>query len=309
MLKQEDYVVKIADDEENLTYKSISAVKLGCNRCTEVFYSEGGYNDHLFKKHRVRNVLHNPLTVINKLWSKILERQPLFEGQNECEICGARYFDKLIYYRHVQSCKKPMVEEFEEKQHDLYVVLERDQKEKNEEKSESTEEDNKEEAGDNENEDENNIISPSQPKKARCSRSRKRNWTTTKRRKRQTSISCPVPSKRYVKSQVETDNLSKSDDKNENVEFYENVINYEKKKEERNERDNAQGTPIETSPNTSSTIPSHHENDTDFEVTQTPENYTSSNTEDSLPTIRRPKTRYQAQMEKRAAEMEKGKKR
>ena len=101
--KQEDYVAKIAEDEENVTYKSISAVKLGCNRCTQVFYSEGGYNDHLFKKHRVRNVLRNPPTVINKLWSKIPERQPLFEGQNECEICGARYFDKLFYYRHVRN--------------------------------------------------------------------------------------------------------------------------------------------------------------------------------------------------------------
>ena len=306
--KQEDYIAKIAEDEENVTYKSISAVKLGCNRCMQVFYSEGGYNDHLFKKHRVRNVLRNPLTVINKLWSKILERQPLFEGQNECEICGAWYFDKLFYYRCVQSCKKPTVEEFEEKQHDLYVVLERDQKQKNEEKSDCTEEDNKEEAGDIENEDENNIISPSQPKKARRSRSRKRNWTTTKRRKRQTSISCPLPSKRYVKSQVETDDLSKSDDKKENVEFYENVTNDEKKKEERNKMENAQGTPMETSPITSSTIPSRHENDTDFEVMQTPEMSTSSNTEDSLPTIRRPKTRYQAQMEKRAIEMETGKK-
>ena len=179
------------------------------------------------------------------------------------------------------------------------MVLERDQKEKNEKKSESTEEDDIEEAGDIENEDENNVISPSQPKKARCSRSRKRTWTTTKRRKRQTSVSCPIPSKRYVKSQVETDDLSKSDDKKENVEFYENVINDEKKKEERNKTDNAQGTPIETSPNTSSTIPSRHENDTDFEVTQSPEKSTSSNTEDSLPTIRRPKTRYQVQMEKK----------
>ena len=123
----------------------------------------------------MRNVLQNPLTVINKLWFKIPERQPLFEGQNECEICGVQYFDKLFYYRHVQSCKKPTVEEFEEKQHDLYVVMERDQKQKNEEKSECTEGDNKEEAGDIENEDKNNIISPSQPKKARCSRSRKRN--------------------------------------------------------------------------------------------------------------------------------------
>ena len=72
--------------------------------------------------------------------------------------------------------------------------------------------------------------------------------------------------------------------------------------------ENAQGTPMETSPNTSLTIPSRHENDTDFEVMQTPETSTSPNTEDSLPTIRRQKTRYQAQMEKRAVETETGEK-
>ena len=95
--KHEVYIEAKKKNEEDVKYKSISAVKLGCNRCTDVFYSEGGYNDHLFKKHRVRNVLRNPLTVINKLWSRIQERQPLFEGQEECEICGARYFDKLFY--------------------------------------------------------------------------------------------------------------------------------------------------------------------------------------------------------------------
>ena len=56
-----------------------------------------------------------------------------------------------------------------------------------------------------------------------------------------------------------------------------------------------------------STIQSHHEEDTDFEVSKTPESSTTSNTHDSLPTIRRPKTRYQALMERRAAESHKAK--
>ena len=81
--KQKVYIEEKKKNEEDVKYKSISAVKLGCNRCTDVFYSEGGYNDHLFKKHRVRNVLRNPPTIINKLWSRIPERQPLFEGQQE----------------------------------------------------------------------------------------------------------------------------------------------------------------------------------------------------------------------------------
>ena len=49
--KQDEYIAQTMEKEENMKYKSISAVKLGCNRCTEVFYSEGGYNDHLFMKH------------------------------------------------------------------------------------------------------------------------------------------------------------------------------------------------------------------------------------------------------------------
>ena len=161
--KQELYVSQNKDNEDNVKYKSISAVKLGCNRCTEVFYSKGGYNDHLFMKHRVRNVLQNPPTVINRLWSRIPERQSLFEGQHECEICSARYFDKLFYYRHVQSCKRPSVQEFEEKQHDLYVVMERDRKEKNDNNSRWKEKDKKEVCGEIGNEDDKDVISPSQP--------------------------------------------------------------------------------------------------------------------------------------------------
>ena len=55
--KQEVYIEEKKKNEEDVKYKSISAVKLSCNRCTDVFYSKGGYNDHLFKKDRVRNVL------------------------------------------------------------------------------------------------------------------------------------------------------------------------------------------------------------------------------------------------------------
>ena len=204
--KQEVYLEDKKKNEEDVKYKSISAVKLSCNRCTDVFYSEGGYNDHLFKKHRVRNVLENPPTIINKLWSRILERQPLFEGQQECEICGARYFDKLFYYQHVQTCKRPTVQKYEEKQHDLYVVMERDQIEL---KSNSKEKNDEEDSCQIQKEEEDDVILPSQSKKPRQSRSKKRNWTTTKRRRRQKSVSCPVPSKRYVKSKVESEDLRK----------------------------------------------------------------------------------------------------
>ena len=74
---------------------------------------------------------------------------------------------------------------------------------------------NKNESCQIQKEEEDDVISPSQLKKPRWSRSRKRNWTTTKRRRRQKSGSCPVPSKRYVKSKVASEDLSKSDDRNE----------------------------------------------------------------------------------------------
>ena len=297
--KHEVYIEAKKKNEEDVKYKSISAVKLGCNRCTDVFYSEGGYNDHLFKKHRVRNVLRNLPTVINKLWSRIPERQPLFEGQEECEICGARYFDKLFYYRHVQKCIKPTVEEYEEKQHDLYVVMERDQ---NELKSNSKWNNEQEKSCKIVNEEEDDVISPSQPKKPRWSRSKKRNWTTTKRRRRQKSGSCPVPSKRYVKSKVESEDLSKSEDRKEHVEFYANVQVEDKNEETKNDNGKVDVTEIESTPTTITTVSSRHENDTDFEVSKTADTSASCSTEESLPTIRRPKTRYQSRMEKTATE-------
>ena len=195
-------------------------------------------------------------------------------------------------------CKKPTVHEFEEKQHDLYVVLERNQKEDNE----------KQVCTEIVNENEKDVISPSQPKKARRSRSRKRNWTTTKRRRRQKSGICLVPSKRYVKSQVESEDLSKSDDRNENIEFYEQVENAEEKKENNNKQCTGEVTALDSSTNTTSSAPSRHENDTDFKITKTPETSSSCTTEESLPMIRRPKTRCQSLMEKKVADAEKEKK-
>ena len=35
--------------------EEIAAVKMGCNKCIEVFYSEGGYHEHLTARHRIKN--------------------------------------------------------------------------------------------------------------------------------------------------------------------------------------------------------------------------------------------------------------
>ena len=42
--------------KKKVEYTNFSVVKMGCNKCTEVFYSEGGYNDHLYCKHKIKNV-------------------------------------------------------------------------------------------------------------------------------------------------------------------------------------------------------------------------------------------------------------
>ena len=57
--------------EKKVEYKNFSIVKMGCNKCTEVFYSEGGYNDHLYRKHKIKNVSKYPATILNTIWQHI----------------------------------------------------------------------------------------------------------------------------------------------------------------------------------------------------------------------------------------------
>ena len=42
---------KDEEDKKEVIYREITVVKLGCNKCTEIFYSDGAYNKHLFEKH------------------------------------------------------------------------------------------------------------------------------------------------------------------------------------------------------------------------------------------------------------------
>ena len=44
--------VASSSTKKKVEYTNFSVVKMGCNKCTEVFYSEGGYNDHLYHKHK-----------------------------------------------------------------------------------------------------------------------------------------------------------------------------------------------------------------------------------------------------------------
>ena len=99
-LASQNSAKKRGHDDDDITYEERSVVKLGCNKCQDVFYSEGGYNAHLFKKIESKNVFRHPPTMINKLWSRIPERPPLQEGQRECDICRARFLDPNNFIRH-----------------------------------------------------------------------------------------------------------------------------------------------------------------------------------------------------------------
>ena len=128
-------------------------------------------------------------------------------------------------------------------------------------------------------------LKPSQSQKSRRSRSKKKNWTNKKRKRQNSYVDSQPKSKVYVKQPVEKSDLSKSGDKMENVEFYQNVATINRTAEKRNE------TNINTSSTTpsTSTTGSRHATDTDFQVTNTSEN----SSEESLPTIKPPTKRYQ----------------
>ena len=100
----------------------------------DIYYSEGAYNKHLIDKHRIRNTGCHPPIVINKIWSKIPEKLPLLDGQKECRICSARFFDTFNFYNHESKCRTRTVEEEEDNQCSLYQLIETQEKEEQEEK-------------------------------------------------------------------------------------------------------------------------------------------------------------------------------
>ena len=66
--------------------------------------------------------------------------------------------------------------------------------------------------------------------------------------------------------------------------------NAEERKSNNNKQPTGELTALDSSTKTMSSAPSHHKNDTDFEITKTPDTSSSCKSEESLPTIRRLKT-------------------
>ena len=83
--------------KKKVEYTNFSVVKMGCNKCTEVFYSKGGYNDHLYRKHKIKNVSKYPATILNTIWKWLpaLHKTVENEGMNySCPECGTKFFER-----------------------------------------------------------------------------------------------------------------------------------------------------------------------------------------------------------------------
>ena len=270
--------VTVTKNTEKIKYKDIPVVKMGCNKCTEVFYSEGAYKRHLFEAHRIRNASRHAPTIINRLWTRLPEMEPKKAGEQECDICGARYRDAVFFFNHTQKCKPRTIDEEEDKNQCLYRMIEEDQKEKKKAEEDAKEAENEE--------PEKNVIGPSQPKKPRRSRSLKKNWTKNRKRKRNTSEEeSPGGCKIFVRKQVDSKFVQQADANKDNVEYYQGVLNRYKTSE------NNDDISDETS-NVNSE--SKDEKDSDYKVSSINESTTSEESKPSpLPSITRPRTRLQ----------------
>ena len=79
---------------------NFSVVKMGCNKFTEVFYSKGGYNDHFYHKHKIKNVSKYLPTILNTIWQWLPALPKPVENDNmkySCLECGTEFFKKLLW--------------------------------------------------------------------------------------------------------------------------------------------------------------------------------------------------------------------
>ena len=155
-------------------------LKMGCNKCTEVFYSDDGYKHHLYKTHRIKNINKYPPMIINRV-SQILKdmfvKLKIEHGFN-CPSCDAVFNTDKGLEQHANTCYKRSVEEKEESAKYLYESLE--------------------EGGFDPISDDNEYKDDIKKEKPSTSRKRKRGKTsfTPKKRKATSSISKSSPKKK-----------------------------------------------------------------------------------------------------------------
>ena len=104
-------------------YRNFSVVKMGCNKCTEVFYREGGYNDHLFRKHKIKNVSKYPPTILNTIWQRhpeLPQRKESEAMKHSCPKCGTKFYESSALETHEYFCYKLSAKDEEARAKSLY---------------------------------------------------------------------------------------------------------------------------------------------------------------------------------------------
>ena len=269
------------EKEEDVIYREITVVKLGCNKCTEIYYSDGAYNQHLFQKHRIRNASRHPPTVINKIWTRIPDKPLIGNFPHQCDICKAKFLELANLIKHKETCKPRTVEDEEDRQSRLYQMVQEYEEDKRKEEEEKSK-----------NSEERNVIDPTQRRTQRRSRSLKRNWTKRKQTSRKSSDDKGAAAPRYVKKPIDKSKLNESDEKKDNVEYYQEASDSKQEEEE-----------DQTSSSTVPSADSRHATDTDFKISSNVNSTSQSSTEDSMPVIEMPKIKYQLRSLKKFKDM------
>ena len=115
-----------------MEYTDFTVVKMGCNKCTAVFYSEGVYNDHLYRKHKIKNVSKYPPTIL-KIWQSLPALPKTKQNEDmefECQECGTKFYEEHGLETHADYCWKLSAEDRETRAESLYERVEEFEKQK-----------------------------------------------------------------------------------------------------------------------------------------------------------------------------------
>ena len=126
---------KAVEEESEKEDEMISAVKMGCNKCIAVFYSQGTYHDHLSKRHRIKNFDKYPPTIISKLWKKIpaiptISKEEQAKRPFHCSACTSKFFTSDALDTHENLCYKATIEVKESQAKIMYECLAKEEEEK-----------------------------------------------------------------------------------------------------------------------------------------------------------------------------------
>ena len=113
--------------KKKVEYSEFTVVKMGCNKCTAVFYSEGGYHDHLYRKHRIKNVSKYLPTILNKIWQHLPALPKAADNKDmhfACKERGTKFYEKGALETHEGYCWKLSAEDREIRAQSFYKRVE-----------------------------------------------------------------------------------------------------------------------------------------------------------------------------------------